>query len=98
MKTLTIKDLSREQELDAGSMASVRGGHNMGSQYTMPSYSFTPPTYPGPASIDSSLHATQDLKQAQQVFNDTANGSAFLSGVDVTNKTKQFGQNNISFG
>lgn len=98
MKTLTIKDLAREHELDAGSMATVRGGYNMGSQYCPPSFSFCPPPYAGAGSIDSSLHATQDLRQAQQVINETANGSAYLSGVDVTNKTKQFGQNNISFG
>jgi hypothetical protein len=98
MKTLTIKDLAREQELDAGSMAAVRGGYNMGSQYCAPSFSFCPPPYGGAGSIDSSLHATQDLRQAQQVFNETADGSAFLSGVDVTNKTRQFGQNNITVG
>jgi hypothetical protein len=98
MKTLTIKDLAREQELDAGSMAAVRGGYNMGSQYCAPSFAFCPPPYGGAGSIDSSLHATQDLRQAQQVFNETADGSAFLSGVDVTNKTKQFGQNNIILG
>jgi hypothetical protein len=99
MKTLTIKDLAREHELDAGSMAAVRGGYNMGPQYCMPSWSsWCPPSYAGPTSIDSSLHATQNLSQGQQVFNDTANGSAFLSGIDVTNKTKQFGQNNITVG
>jgi hypothetical protein len=98
MKTLTIKDLAREQELDAGRMALVRGGYNMGTTFCPSSYVLCPPPYGMPGSSDSSVHATQDLRQAQQVFNDTANGSAFLSGVDVTNKTKQFGQNNISVG
>lgn len=98
MKTLTIKDLAREQELDAGRMALVRGGYNMGTSYCPPSYAFCPPPYGIPGSSDSSLHATQDLRQGQQVFNDTANDSAFLSGIDVSNKTKQFGQNNISVG
>ncbi|MGZ5198810.1 MAG: hypothetical protein ACXWC4_03485 [Telluria sp.] len=98
MKTLTIKDLAREHQLDAGSMAAVRGGYNMGSQYCAPSFAFCPPSYAIPGSIDSSLHATQNLSQGQQVFNETADGSAFLSGVNVTNKTKQFGQNNILVG
>jgi hypothetical protein len=49
-----------------------------------------------PGASDSSVHATQDLSQMQQVVNATANGSAFLGGIDATNKTKQFGQNNIS--
>jgi hypothetical protein len=95
MKTLTIKDLAREQQLDSAGMAAVRGGYNMGSQYCAP---FCPTPYAIPSSIDSSLHATQNLGQAQQVLNETADGSAFLSGVTATNKTKQFGQNNISFG
>jgi hypothetical protein len=97
MKTLTIKDLAREHELDAASMALVRGGHNKSAYYCPPSFPYCPP-YGDMGSTDSSLHATQDLRQAQQVFNETANGSAYLSGVDVSNKTKQFGQNNITFG
>ena len=98
MKTLIIKDLACAHELDAGSMAAVRGGYNMSKQYCAPSYSFCPPSIVLPGSSDSSVHATQDLSQAQQVFNATANGSAFLSGLDVTNTTKQFGQNNILVG
>jgi hypothetical protein len=34
--------------------------------------------------------------QLQDVQNLTANGSAFVSGVHVTNNTDQFGQNNIA--
>jgi hypothetical protein len=98
MKTVFIKDLAREHELDANTMAAVRGGYNASMQYCAPSYSFCPPSYAMPGSIDSSLHATQNLGQGQQVFNETADGSAFLSGVNVTNKTKQFGQNNIVVG
>jgi hypothetical protein len=62
------------------------GGYGMGS----PSYSLFPmPSYA------PSINATQDLRQAQQVLNETADGSAFVSGVNVTNNTSQFGQNNI---
>jgi hypothetical protein len=98
MKTLTIKDLARSEELGADAMAAVRGGYNMGSQFCMPS-SFLcqlPSSY-SPSS-DSSVHATQGLSQLQSVVNATANGSAFLDGVNATNKTSQFGQNNITVG
>ena len=88
MKTLTIKDLARTEELDHSAMAAVRGGHKMG-----PSYSLMPEKY-SPSS-NSSITATQDLKQYQDVVNATANGSAFLDGVFATNNTSQFGQNNI---
>jgi hypothetical protein len=92
MKTLIIKDLAVATELGHEEMASVRGGHNAGS-YKMgaPSYSL----FPAP-SYAPSINATQDLRQAQQVLNETADGSAFLSGVHATNNTSQFGQNNLA--
>jgi hypothetical protein len=91
MKTLTIKDLSRTHELDRGAMAAVHGGHsgsNNGGQA---------PWFPSPQSYQSGpkLDATQDLTQLQKVVNATANGSAFIDCVDVTNNTHQYGQNNI---
>jgi hypothetical protein len=89
MKTLTIKDLALTNELSRKDMRGVRGGHSMGS----PSY----PMFPTP-SYTKSIDASQDLRQAQQVFNETADGSAFVSGVNVTNNTSQFGQNNILVG
>jgi hypothetical protein len=94
MNTLTIKDLALSCELGHKEMSSVRGGHGAGS-YKMgaPSYSL----FPAP-SYNSPISATQDLRQAQQVLNETADGSAFISGVDVTNNTSQFGQNNILVG
>lgn len=94
MKTLIIKDLARTDALGHDAMALVRGGYKMGTQYCSPWMSM--PGYCLPGSSDSSIHANQDLTQMQQVENATANGSAYLSGVDVSNKTKQFGQNNIS--
>jgi hypothetical protein len=89
MNTMTIKDLALTNELGQKEMRSVRGGHKMGS----PSY----PLFPMP-SYTKSIDATQDLRQAQQVVNETADGSAFISGVDVTNTTSQFGQNNLLVG
>jgi hypothetical protein len=87
MKTLIIKDLSVTSELDHGAMAAVRGGHGMSqtSWYPLPS-----PTY------STSVDATQNLTQFQNVVNATANGSAFVSGVTANNNTSQFGQNNIA--
>ncbi|GAA5020369.1 hypothetical protein IA69_21250 [Massilia sp. JS1662] len=87
MKTLIIKDLSVASELDRDTMAAVRGGYNMSqtSWYPLPS-----PTY------GTTVDATQNLTQFQNVVNATANGSAFVNGVTANNNTSQFGQNNIA--
>ena len=52
------------------------------SLFSMPSYT-------------TSVNANQNLAQVQNVLNDTANGSAFVSGVTANNNTSQFGQNNL---
>jgi hypothetical protein len=90
MKTLTIKDLGVTRELDRGAMAAVRGGHSGSKSPWYPS--------PEPSHLSPSLDATQDLTQLQKVVNATANGSAFIDCVDVTNNTHQYGQNNILVG
>jgi hypothetical protein len=89
MKSLTIKDLARNDELDGKAMAAVRGGSLMSSPY----YSFGDISYA--PSYDTSITATQSLVQMQSVTNAVANGSAFVDGVHATNSTTQFGQNNI---
>jgi hypothetical protein len=89
MKALTIKDLARTEQLDRTAMAAVRGGMNMKS----PSYSFCDPKYT--SNFDSSIHATQDLVQMQDVVNATANGSAFLDNIHVNNDVSQDGTNKI---
>jgi hypothetical protein len=94
MKTLTIKDLPCSEELGRTGMAAVRGGFKAGT----PSYpSLAMPKTWTPAS-DSSIHASQSLQQYQQVLNETADGSALLSGIGVHNTTSQFGQNNVIIG
>jgi len=94
MNTLTIKDLACTSELSRKEMSSVRGGHKAGGYgIGMPSYAL----FPAP-SYTKSIDASQDLRQAQQVVNETADGSAFISGVHVTNNTSQFGQNNLLVG
>jgi hypothetical protein len=90
MKTLTIKDLDRAEQLDRTAMAAVRGGHN---QYFAPSYTFGDITY-APKS-DSSINSYQCLSQQQNVMTATANDSAFLAGVSVNNNTHQNGKNKI---
>jgi hypothetical protein len=90
MKNLTIKDLARAQELDHADMAAVRGGHSGNKSGDGPWF-----PSPQPAHASSSLDASQDLTQLQKVVNATANGSAFIDCVDVTNNTHQAGQNNL---
>ena len=89
MKTLTIKDLDRAEQLDRTAMAAVRGGWSVFA----PSYKFGDVTY-APTS-DSSINAMQSLSQQQNVMTATANDSAFLAGVTVNNTTNQNGKNKI---
>ena len=90
MKTLIITDLARTETLDRATMTTVRGGHN---QYFVPSYTFGNITY-APTS-DSSINASQSLSQLQNVMTATANGSAFVDGVNVHNDVSQDGKNVI---
>jgi len=87
MKTLIIKDLARTEELDRTALAAVRGGMKMGA------YKFGDVTYA--PSYDSSITAMQDIKQAQSVFNATANDSAFLHDIHVDNDVSQDARNKI---
>jgi archaellum component FlaF (FlaF/FlaG flagellin family) len=93
MKTMTINDLARTQQLDRTAMAAVRGGTNMYSR----SYAFEN-TKVAAASYDRSLQATQNLTQIQDVVNATANGSAFLDKIHVDNDVSQDGANKIVYG
>jgi hypothetical protein len=88
MKTLIIRDLTITSELDHHAMRAVRGGFGM----TQTSWYPLPPS----PTFRSSVDATQNLTQLQNVVNTTANGSAFIDGVTVNNNTSQFGQNNIA--
>ena len=89
MKTLTIKDLDRAEQLDRSAMAAVRGGWNVfAPSYKLGDVSYAP-------SFDSSINAMQGLSQEQNVMTATANDSAFLSGVSVDNSVHQNGKNKI---
>ena len=89
MKTLTIKDLARTEQLDRTAMAGVRGGWKMHS----PSYAFGDVSYA--PTYDSSITAVQNLAQHQSVLNATANESAFIEGVHVNSNVSQKGNNTI---
>jgi hypothetical protein len=89
MKTLTIKDLARNEELDSAKMADVRGGWSLNSKH----YEFGDITYA--PTYDSSVDAVQKLMQKQSVVTATANESAFLEGVDVHSDVHQNGKNVI---
>jgi len=89
MKTLTITDLARTDNLDRNAMSAVRGGWKMG----MPSYQYGDLFYA--PSKDSSITASQNLVQMQQVMTATANGSAFVDGVHVNSNVDQHGENKI---
>jgi hypothetical protein len=93
MKTLTIKDLARTEQLDRSGMAAVRGGWSMGAPSYPPSYKMGDLNYA--PSTDSSITAAQSLFQKQSVLTATANGSAFVHGVDVHSDVHQDGQNKI---
>jgi hypothetical protein len=97
MKTLTIQDLPRTEQLDRGAMTLVRGGWSMSSPSYAPSTMnyWKPGTENYAPSFDSSISATQNLLQQQSVTTATANGSAFLHGVDVHSDVHQDGKNKI---
>lgn len=86
MKTLIIKDLATTCELSHSDMTAIRGGHGT---RTMPWSPMPSPSY------SASIKANQNLMQFQDVKNLTANDSAFIAGVNTTNNTDQFGQNNL---
>jgi hypothetical protein len=89
MKTLTITDLARTEQLDSKAMATVRGGFKMGTPgYPLGNVNYAP-------SFDSSISATQNLAQMQDVVTATANGSAFVHGIHVDSDVHQDGQNKI---
>jgi hypothetical protein len=95
MTHLTIKDLSRANELDAADMAAVSGG----SGYCAPVF----PCYDVPAmpscyepSSSFSLNASQVLGQSQNVMNNNGNNVAFASGISSTVNPTQTGSNNIT--
>lgn len=89
MKTVIITDLARSEHLDRPTMSAVRGGWKVNAA----SYMFGDVNYAG--TDDSSIHAMQNLGQAQSTLTATANGAAFVDGVNVDNDVTQNGKNTI---
>jgi hypothetical protein len=89
MNTLTILDLPRSEQLDRPTMAAVRGGWKMGA----PNDAYGDLKLAG--TYDSSINATQNLAQMQEVLTATANGSALVHGVHVDSHVGQHGDNKI---
>ena len=89
MKNLIITDLTRSERLDRPTMAAVRGGWKTGA----------PAGWSGDLAFagarDSSITATQNLAQMQDALTATANGAAFVDGVDIDSDVSQRGENRI---
>ena len=95
MKTLMIKDLTANVELDSKAMAAVSGGLYLGRVRS--------PYWGGPklsfslTDIDTkSVVASQDLAQVMNVSTATGINAAFLEDVSSNVNTSQFAQNNIN--
>ncbi|KQQ97184.1 hypothetical protein [Massilia sp. Leaf139] len=93
MNTLTITDLARSEQLDRPTMAAVRGGWKVAAASYTTAYSYGDLKLAG--SYDSSITATQNLAQMQDVVTATANGPAFVKGVHVDSDVDGRGENKI---
>lgn len=91
MTTLTIKDLTVSETLDAHSMASVRGGAYLGG-FPFPSSMFSL------SKDDFKFDATQMMQQGQNTEVNNGNNAAFVSGITSNVTPTQHGSNNINFG
>lgn len=90
MNTLTIKDLSVTNELDAHAMTSVRGGTSYKGGYSfLPSYS--------ESKHDFAFSAEQLTSQKQDNVNLNGNNVAFANDIHSTFKPTQTSSNSISF-
>ncbi len=94
MKTLMIKDLSANVELDSKAMAAVAGGHF--GLHSRP-YRSGPKLSLSFTDIDTkSVIASQDLAQVMNVDTATGINTAFATDLTSNVSTAQFGANNIS--
>ncbi len=95
MKTLMIKDLSANVELDSKAMASVAGG-TFGRVRRLP-YWGAPSLSVSLTDIDTkSVIASQDLAQVMNVSTVTGANAAFVDHLQSNVFTSQQGANNIS--
>lgn len=87
MTTLTIKDLSSTETLDAKKLHAVRGGLAVFAPHTS---IFTPVSL----SFESTKKITQSNQQLQDVASYFGNGSAFQDHMKNSVTTNQNAQNN----
>ncbi|MGE5648943.1 hypothetical protein [Noviherbaspirillum sp. UKPF54] len=99
MKTLTIKDLARSEELDRSSMAAVRGGLGTGKYSAASPYmpSFSAPMF-SITQNDFDFNASQSLGQSQNTLVNNGNNVAFADNITANVHPTQTGSNNINFG
>lgn len=90
MKTLTINDLSRSEELGRPAMAGVHGGMHRGFY---PAWSSV---YDG-SKHDFSLSAEQLNSQVQNIGSNNGVNTAFADGIRTTIKPSQDAHNSIRF-
>ena len=91
MKSLTINDLSRTEELTGKAMAAVHGGMHKGVY----PYHHSPLFDAG--KHDFSVVAEQRNSQTQLISNNNGVNAAFVDGVRSTIKPTQTASNSLSF-
>jgi hypothetical protein len=82
MKSLTIKDLAKTEDLDSRAMSAVRGGN---SAFFIPGYDFT--------KLDVTVNTQQLIGQTQNVSSANGNNAAFVSDIDSNVKPIQKASN-----
>ncbi|RZT41521.1 hypothetical protein [Cupriavidus agavae] len=87
MTTLTIKDLSSTETLDAKSLQAVRGGLGFAP--------YTSVYAPFKLSFDKTTTINQSNQQMQDVTSYFGNGSAFQANMHNNVTTNQHAQNNV---
>jgi len=90
MKTLTIKDLSRTEELDHPAMTGVHGGMYVGY---FPAWSSVYDT----SKHDFSVTAEQLNSQTQNIGSNNGANAAFVDHIRTTIKPTQSASNSLSF-
>jgi hypothetical protein len=87
MKSLTIKDLAKAEQLDSKAMKAVRGGYIAFPYYPDLSLKFD---------NSKTVNAQQLVNQSQDVSNISNNGNAFAKNFNTTITPTMTGTNNVN--
>ncbi|SAK72265.1 hypothetical protein AWB79_04072 [Caballeronia hypogeia] len=92
MKTLTIIDLPKTEELDSRAMSAVRGGSGLSYGYVFPSFDIS--------KFSASFNVQQLAQQSQNTQVDNGNNVAFANGITADTDPVQKAKNtsNINLG